>query len=61
MYILIDTGVIRDFMSSIFTKWIKIQLQQKKSKNIYKVTSVDNAALSYNQRVIDYETEDTQL
>ena len=48
-------------MSLIFTKWTKIQLQQKKSRDIYKVTSVDNAVLSYNQRVFNYKTEDTQL
>ena len=52
---------MRDFMSFIFTKQAKIQLQQKKNKNIYKVTSVDNTALSYNQRVVNLKIEDTQL
>ena len=50
---------MRDFISSIFAKKVKIQLQQKKSKDIYKITSVNNAALSYNQRVINYKIEDT--
>ena len=52
---------MRDFTSLIFTKWIKIQLQKKKNRDTYKVTFIDNTALSYNQRVVDYETEDTQL
>ena len=58
---LIDTGVIRNFMSSMFTKKFKIQLQQKKSRDTYKVTSVDDTALSYNKEVVDHQTEDTQL
>ena len=58
---LIDTGAMRDFMLFIFTKWIKIQLQQKKRRDTYKVTFIDDTALSYNQRVVDYKTEDTQL
>ena len=58
---LIDTGVIRDFMSSMFTKRVNIHLQQKKSREIYKVTSVDKTALSYNKEVVDYKTEDTWL
>ena len=52
-------SVMRDFMSLTFAKKSKVQLQQKKNKNIYKVTFVDNTALSYNNRVIDHETEDT--
>ena len=52
---------MRDFMSSTFAKKSKVQLQQKKNKNIYKVTSVDDAALSYNNRVVDHKTEDTWL
>ena len=59
MHILIDTGAIRDFVSLIFTKKINIQLQQKKNRDIYKVTSVDNTALSYNKEVVDHKTEDT--
>ena len=58
---LIDTGVMRDFMSSIFAKKAKILLQQKKRRDTYKVTSVDNTALSYNKEVVNQETEDTQL
>ena len=58
---LIDTGVMRDFMSSMFAKKVKIQQQQKKSRDIYKVTSVDDTALSYNQEVINHKTEDTWL
>ena len=58
---LIDTGAMRDFMSSMFTKKVKIPLQQKKGRDTYKVTSVDDKALSYNKRVVDHETEDTQL
>ena len=50
---------MRDFMSLIFVKKTKIQLQQKKSRDIYKVTSVDNTALSYNKEVVNYKTEDT--
>ena len=50
---------MRDFMLSIFTKKIKILLQQKKSKDTYKITSVDNTALSYNKEVVNHETEDT--
>ena len=52
---------MRDFMSSMFAKKIKIPLQQKKGRDTYKVTSVDDKALSYNKRVVDHETEDTQL
>ena len=48
-------------MSLTFAKKVKILLQQKRSRDIYKVTSVDNTALNYNQRVVDHETEDTQL
>ena len=52
---------MRDFISSTFVKKSEVQLQQKENKNIYKVTSVDNTALSYNNRVVNHETEDTQL
>ena len=58
---LIDTGVIRDFMSSMFTKKVKILLQQKRSRDTYEVTFIDDKALSYNKRVVDHETEDTWL
>ena len=58
---LIDTGAMRDFMSSMFTKKVKIPLQQKKGRDTYKVTSVDDKALSYNKRVVDHKTEDTWL
>ena len=50
---------MRDFMSLTFAKKSKIQLQQKKHKNIYEITSVDDTTLSYNNRVIDHKTEDT--
>ena len=58
---LINTGVMRDFMSSMFTKKVKIPLQQKKGRDTYKVTSVDDKALSYNKGVIDHKIEDTWL
>ena len=60
-HILIDTDIMRDFMSSIFVKKTNIQLQSKKDRDIYKVTFIDDTALSYNQRVVDHEIEDTQL
>ena len=47
-------------MSPTFTK-VKIPLQQKKGRDTYKVTFIDDKALSYNKRVVDHETEDTQL
>ena len=46
-------------MSPIFTKKAKIPLQQKKGRDIYKVTFIDDKALSYNKRVVDHKTEDT--
>ena len=52
---------MRDFISSTFVKKSKVQLQQKKNRDIYKVTSVDDTALSYNNRVVNHKTEDTQL
>ena len=52
---------MRDFMSSIFTKKIKVPLQQKKDRDTYKITSVDNKALSYNKRVVNHKMKDTQL
>ena len=58
---LIDTSVMRDFMSLMFVNKTRIQLQQKKIKNIYEVTSVDNTALSYNNKVVNHKIEDTQL
>ena len=61
MCTLIDTGVMRDFMSLIFIKKTEILLQQKKSRDTYKVTFVDNTALSYNKEVVDYKIKDTQL
>ena len=51
--------MMRDFILSMFVKKINIQLQQKKDRDIYKITSVDNTALNYNKEVIDHETEDT--
>ena len=48
-------------MSPMFAKKAKIPLQQMKGRDTYKVTSVDDKALSYNKRVVDHETEDTQL
>ena len=52
---------MRDFMSLTFVKKSKVQLQQMKNQNIYKVTSVDDTALSYNNRVVDHKMKDTQL
>ena len=48
-------------MSSMFTKKVKIPLQQKKGRDTYKVTFIDDKALSYNKGVVDHDTEDTQL
>ena len=50
---------MRDFMSSMFTKKIKISLQQKKGRDTYEVTSVDDKALSYNKRVVNHKIKDT--
>ena len=50
---------MRDFVSSMFIKKIKILLQQKKGRDIYKITFIDDKTLSYNKRVIDHKTEDT--
>ena len=61
MCTLIDTDMMRDFISLMFTKKIKILLQQKKGRDTYKITSVDDKALSYNKRVVDHKTEDTRL
>ena len=52
-------SVIRDFMSPMFVKKTNIQLQQKKGRDIYKVTFIDNTALSYNKEVVDQEMKDT--
>ena len=52
---------MRDFISPTFAKKSKVQLQQKKNRDIYKVTSVDNTALSYNNRVVDHKMKDTWL
>ena len=52
---------MRDFMSLMFAKKTKILLQQKKGRDTYKITSVDDKALSYNKRVVDYEMKDTWL
>ena len=54
-------SMMRDFISSIFTKKVKISLQQKKSRDTYEVTFIDDTALSYNKGVVDHKTEDTQL
>ena len=50
---------MRDFMSLMFTKKVKISLQRK--SDVYKVTAVDNKLLSYNNRIIDYKTEEIRL
>ena len=52
---------MRDFVSLMFAKKVKISLQQKKGRDTYKVTSIDNKALNYNKGVVDHKTEDTQL
>ena len=46
-------------MSLIFTKKVKILLQLKKGRDIYKVTSIDDTALSYNKGVVNHEMKDT--
>ena len=56
---LIDTGVIRDFMSSMFTKKAKLPLQAK--SDVYKVTAVDNKLLFYNKEMINYEIKEIRL
>ena len=48
-------------MSLIFIRKAKIMLQQKRKQDIYKVTAIDNTALSYNNEVINYKMKDTQL
>ena len=48
---------MRNFLSSTLTKKVKISLQKK--SDIYKVTTVDDKLLSYNNRVVDYKIEDT--
>ena len=48
-------------MSPIFAKKAKIPLQQKKGRDAYEVTSVDDKALNYNNGVVDHKTEDTRL
>ena len=58
---LIDTDMMRDFMSSMFIKKVKILLQQKKGRDTYKITSVDDKALSYNKRVVNHKIKDTWL
>ena len=50
---------MRDFMSFTFAKKAKIQLQQKKNRDIYKVTFIDDIALSHNNRVVNHEMKDT--
>ena len=56
---LIDTGALRDFMLFMSAKKVKISLQKK--SNIYKVTAIDNELLLYNNRIINYETEEIRL
>ena len=51
--------MMRDFMSLTFAKKSKVQLQQKKNQNIYKVTFINDTTLNYNNRVIDHKIEDT--
>ena len=43
----------------MFTKKIKILLQQKKDRDTYEITFIDDKALSYNKEVVDHKTEDT--
>ena len=50
---------MRDFMSSIFTKKIKIPIQKK--SDVYEVTIIDNKLLSYNKEMIDYEIKEIRL
>ena len=50
---------MRDFISLIFTKKVKIPLQKK--SNVYEVTVIDNELLSYNKRIIDHKIEEIRL
>ena len=59
VHTLIKTSAIRDFISPVFTKKIKIPLQKK--SNVYKVTAVDNKLLSYNNKLVDHKTEEITL
>ena len=50
---------MRDFLSSIFIKKVKILLQKK--SNTYKVTAVNNKLLLYNNEIIDYKIKEIRL
>ena len=56
---LTDTGAIRNFMSSMFVKKVKISLQKK--SDVYKVTVIDDKLLLYNNKMIDHKIEEIRL
>ena len=56
---LINTGVMRDFMSLMFTKKVKISLQEK--SDVYEITAVDEKLLSYNNKMLNYKIEEIRL
>ena len=56
---LIDTGATANFLSSEFTKKVKILLQKK--SNVYAVTDIDEKSLEYNEEKVDHEMEEIRL
>ena len=46
-------------MSSTFAKRAKILLQKK--SNVYKVTTIDDELLSYNNKIVDYKIKEIRL
>ena len=48
-----------NFLSSEFTKKVKISLQKK--SNVYAVTDIDEKPLKYNKETVDHETEEIRL
>ena len=52
-------NVMTNFLSSEFTKRVKILLQKK--SDVYAVTDIDEKSLEYNKEIVDQEIEETQL
>ena len=52
-------NVTANFLSSEFTKKVKILLQKK--SNVYAVTDIDEKSFKYNKEMIDQETEEIRL
>ena len=50
---------MRDFLSLIFAKKVKISLQEK--SDAYEVTVIDDKLLFYNNRMINHKTEEIKL